>query len=196
MNLTELQAEVYTLTNRPDLVTETLAAVRSATLKLHQIDYFYKDLYETGVSFSTAAYQQQLEYRTLLPRWRSLKYLRKTDVSGSDTLGFFEIIVPENVLDDYNLNRDNVAYVAGAVVQMRSSTQFQYIILGCYLQPDITVATYTSWIALDHPYAIVWEAAATVFKMIGDTEQFAAFSALSQIEQNNIKISNIQSSGQ
>lgn len=195
MTLAELRAEVYTLTNRPDLVAETLAAVRAATLKLHQIDYFYKDLYETGVAFTNAEYQQQLEYRTLIPRYRSLKYLRKTDSSGSDTLGFFDIIVPENVLDGYNLNRDNVAYVAGAVIQIRSSTQFQYAILGCYLQPDITEADYTSWIALDHPYAIVWEAAATVFKMIGDTDQFAAYSALSQIEQNNIKISNIESTG-
>ena len=196
MNLTELQTEVYTLTNRPDLVAETLSAVRAATLKLHQKDYFYKDIYETGVSFSSAAFQQQLEYRTLIPRYRSLKYLRKTDIDGSDTLGFFDIIVPENVLDGYALNKNDVAYVAGEVIQFRSSTSFQYIILGCYLQPDITTATYTSWIAIDHPYAIVFEAAATVFKMIGDTEKFAAHSALAQMELQNIIISNVQSTGQ
>lgn len=196
MTLTELRNEVYTLTNRPDLVAETLSAVRAATLKLHQIDYFYKDLYEVGVSFSSAAYEQQLEYRTLIPRWRSLKYLRKTDSTGSDTLGFFDIIVPENVLDGYYLNKNDVAYVAGAVIQIRSSTQFQYMLMGCYLQPDITVATYNSWIALDHPYAIIFEAAATVFKMIGDTEKFAAHSALAQMERQNIVISNVQSTGQ
>ena len=196
MTLTELRNEVYTLTNRPDLVAETLSAVRAATLKLHQIDYFYKDLYEVGVSFSSAAYEQQLEYRTLIPRWRSLKYLRKTDSTGSDTLGFFDIIVPENVLDGYYLNKNDVAYVAGAVIQIRSSTQFQYMLMGCYLQPDITVATYNSWIALDHPYAIIFEAAATVFKMIGDTEKFAAHSALEQMERQNIVISNVQSTGQ
>ena len=196
MTLTELQQEVYTLTNRPDLVAETLSAVRAATLKLHQKDYFYKDIYETGVMFDKVGYQQQLEYRTLIPRYRSLKYIRKTDSTGSDTLGFFDIIVPENVLDGYALNKNDVAYVAGQVIQIRSSTQFQYAIIGVYLQPDITEATYTSWIAIDHPYAIVFEAAATVFKMIGDTEKFAAHSALAQMELQNIIISNVQSTGQ
>lgn len=196
MTLTELQSEVYTLTNRPDLVAETLAAVRAATLKLHQSDYFYKDIYETGVIFTTAAYQQQLEYRLLVPRYRSLKYLRKTDSTGSDNLGFFDIIVPENTLDGYALNKNDVAYVAGAVIQIRSSTQFQYAILGCYLQPDITVTGYDSWIAIDHPYAIIFEAAATVFKAIGDTEKFGAHTALAQMEKQNIVISNVQSTGQ
>lgn len=196
MTLTELQQEVYTLTNRPDLVAETLSAVRAATLKLHQKDYFYKDLYETGVLFDTAKYQQQLEYRTLLPRYRSLKYIRKTDSTGSDTLGFFDIIVPENVLDAYQINRNDVAYVAGTVIQIRSSTQFQYILLGCYLNPNIAEANYSSWIAMDHPYAIIFEATATVFKMVGDTENFAAYTALAQMELQNIFVSNIQSVGQ
>ena len=195
MNLTELQQEVYTLTNRPDLVAETLSAVRAATLKLHQSDYFYKDLFETGVVFTYAAYLQQLEYRDLIPNWRSLKYIRKTDASGSDSLGFFDLIVPENVLDSYTLNRSDVAYVAGSVIQMKSSTEFQYMILGCYVNPDITTSGYDSWIAQDHPYAIIFEAAATVFKMIGDTEKFAAHTGMAQMEKNNLLISNIESTG-
>ena len=79
MTLTELQAEVYTLTNRPDLTAQTLAAVRSATLKLHQLDYFYKDLFETSLVFSSSEFIQQLEFRSLVPRWRALKYIRKLD---------------------------------------------------------------------------------------------------------------------
>lgn len=195
MNFTELCAEVYLLTNRSDLVSETKAAVRSATLKSHQADYFYRDLYETGVTFTTAAYTQQLEYKTLVPRWRALKYIRKTDVDGTDTLGFFEILVPENVLDNYGLNKTDVAYVAGSVVQIRSSTEFQYAIMGCYLQPDITELNFTSWIADDYPYAIVFEAAAMVFKMTGDTDKFAAHTELAAIERRNVIVSNVQAVG-
>jgi hypothetical protein len=195
MTLTELQQEVYTLTNRPDLVAETLSAVRAATLKLHQSDYYYKDIYETGISFPTAAYLQQIDYRFLIPRYRSLKYIRKTDSTGAQDLGFFDIIVPENVLDSYKVNRTDVAYVAGSVIQLKSSTEFQYLIFGCYIQPNITEASYDSWVALDHPYAIVFEATATVFKAIGDTEQFAAYTALAQMERANVIVSNIESSG-
>ena len=195
MTLTELIAEVYTITNRPDLVGQTLTAVRSATLKLHQSDYYYKDLRETGVSFVSALYVQQLEYRPLFPKWRALKYVRKTDVAGTDTGAFLELVVPENVLDNYKQNRNDICYVAGEVIQIRSSTQVQYIILGRYDNPDITQAGYDSWIALDHPYAIVFEAASTVFKMIGDTDQFAAYTQLAAMQLVELRNSNIIAAG-
>jgi hypothetical protein len=195
MTLTELQAEVYTLTGRADLTAETLLAVRAATLKLHQKDYFYKDIFEVGISFSSSAYEQALDYRTLIPLWRSLKYLRKTDVAGDDTLPFFDIIQPEAVLDEYQLNRTNVCYVAGANLQIKSSTLFQYAFLGCYKNPDITVLGYNSWIALDHPYAIVFEAAAKVFKSIGKTEEFTTFTGLANEQYDLVKQSNIIAQG-
>ena len=47
----ELLADVYTLTNRSDLIAETKLAVKMATLKMHQRDYFYKDIRETGIQF-------------------------------------------------------------------------------------------------------------------------------------------------
>jgi hypothetical protein len=195
MTLNELIAEVYTITNRPDLVAQTLTAVRSATLKLHQSDYFYKDLRETGVSFVSALYVQQLEYRPLFPKWRALKYVRKTDAAGTDTGAFLELVVPENVLDNYKQNRNDICYVAGEVIQIRSSTQLQYIILGRYDSPDITQSGYDSWIALDHPYAIVFEAASTVFKMIGDTDQFAAYTQLAGMQLVELRNSNILAAG-
>lgn len=195
MTLTELQQEVYTLTNRPALVAETLTAVRAATLKLHQIDYFYKDLIEQGVVFAAPAYLQQLDYRSVFPRWRALKYIRKTDATGQEQGVLYGFITPEAVLDQYHVNREDVCYVTGSVVQIRSATELQYCIVGCYLNPDITVTGYSSWIALDHPYAIVFEAAALVFKAIGDTEKFAAYSQLAAMQAAEVKLSNIQSYG-
>jgi hypothetical protein len=58
MTLAELIAEVYTLTGRPDLVAETSAAVRKATLKMHSVDFFYRDLQEKIITFTTPAYKQ------------------------------------------------------------------------------------------------------------------------------------------
>lgn len=195
MTLSELIAEVYTLTNRPDLVAQTLSAVRAATLKIHQSDYYYKDLFETGISFTTAEYLQQIAFRGIIPRWRAFKYLRKTDITGTEQGAFFDLIQPEVVLDSYGINRADVCYVAGEVIQVRSSTQVQYAILGCYLNPVITEIGYTSWVATDHPYAIVFEAASLVFKMIGDTDQFAAYSQLSGIQMGEVRTSNIQAQG-
>lgn len=195
MTLAELQQEVYNLTNRPGLVAETLTAIRAATLKLHQLDYFYKDLEETGVSFTTAEFVQSLPYRTVFPYWRSLKYIRKTDSTGTEQGKILDIIVPESILDAYGTNREDVCYVAGINVQIRSSTSLQYVILGYYKNPNITELGFNSWIALDHPYAIVFEAAAIVFKAIGDTEKFAAYTQLSAMQAAELKNSNVQSYG-
>jgi len=196
MTLAELYAEVYLLTNRDDLVAQTAATVRSATLKIHQLDYFYKDIFETGIIFPAADYLQQLEYRTAVPRWRALKYLRKSDVSNGQNGNFFTIIpIPEFVQDQYALNQPDVCYVAGDVLQIRSSTKLGYAILGCYRNPDITPLGYNSWVALDHPYAIIFEAAASIFKQTGDTDQFAAYIRMSAEEQQLVRISNIQPQG-
>lgn len=195
MNLSELQQEVYVLTLRPDLVPLTLLAVRSATLKIHQSDYFFKDIREYGIDFGDSTYTQQLDYRSLFPRWRSLKYLRKTDSAGSDGGAFFELIVPEHVNDSYGVQQTNVCYMAGAYVQIKSSTPLQYAIVGFYENPDVSEAGYSSWVALDHPYAIVFEAASAVFKAIGDTEQSAAYNALALQHLAEVKMSNIEARG-
>lgn len=194
MTLTELQQEVYTLTNRPDLVAETLLAVRQSTLALHQSDFFWRDLQETGISFPTSAYTQELEYRSIIPLFRSLKYLRKANADS--TVGaFFTVVSPESVLDSYGVDRTDVCYAAGASIEIKSSTQFQYAILGYYANPNITPGAYNSWIALDHPYAIVFEAAEKVFKMIGKSEEFAAYKLLRDEEKQRLMMTNIQVSG-
>lgn len=195
MTLAELISEVYTITGRPDRVAETASAIKSATLKAHQSDYFYKDVFETGVAFDSSAYVQQLDYRTLLPLWRAVKYLRKYDNTNAVPGNFLNLIVPEQVLDRYMVEKTNIYYVAGAYLNIRSETEEQYFLLGCYLNPDITTATYSSWIALDHPYAIIYDAAATVFKAIGKDEEAAAYRGLVAEQLQLLKISNIVASG-
>lgn len=194
MTLTELQAEVYTLTGRPDLIAETLLAVRQSTLALHQSDFFWRDLYETGISFTAYSYLQELEYRPIIPRFRALKFLRKSDSSGTSG-AFFTIVQPESILDSYGSDRTDVCYAAGESIEIKSSTLFQYALLGCYLNPDITVAGYSSWIALDHPYAIILEACEKVFKMIGKTEEFAAYKFLRDEEKQRLVLTNLQVQG-
>lgn len=195
MNLTELQTEVYAITNRPDLADRTLSAIRAATLKIHQADYFYKDLRETGISFLTSDFLQQFDYRTVFPLWRSLSYLRRTDINYFDNGQIYEVVTPGHVVDDYALNRTNVCYVAGAVLQVRSSEAFQYALLGYYANPDITLAGYSSWVALDHPFAIIYQAAANIFKSIGKDQEWQAWTMQAQEQLQEVRISNIEARG-
>lgn len=197
--LTSLVNDVYTLTNRPDLVGETLLAIRTATVKAHCSDYFYKDLVESGVQFDLDLMQQSLDYKVLFPKWRALKYVRPYIYGTGNTLGYttdvLDVITPDDIVDSYRINRDNVCYVAGQTLQIRTSIATQYFLISYYKYPDTGVDTYSSWIAEEQPAAIIYEAAATVFKSIGYDEQFAAYQGLVGAQYVELKTTNILANG-
>src|SRR6185369_14679630 len=115
MTLAEIISEVYTITGRPDRVAETLSAVKAATLFAHQTDYYYKDLFESGLKFDTAEYIQSLNYRDIIPRWRAVKYMRKFTPANPDvslTIGVpgpeLTLINPDNLFDAYLVQKTDV----------------------------------------------------------------------------------------
>lgn len=173
---TTLLNNVYSITNRSDLVADTTYAVRAATLKLHNLDYFVRDLKESKVNFSVADYYQSITYRTLFPRFRALHYVRKFE-SGAPT-HFLTPLSPDNVLDSYGVSKENVCYIAGDVIQLRSNTQITDVLIGYFQTPITDPDTYDSWIAEVYGAAIEAEAASTVFKMIGYDEQESRYRTL------------------
>jgi len=201
MTLTELINEVYIITNRRDLVNETLSAIRSSTLKAHHVDFFYKDIFETGVAFTENDYNQYIEYRTLVPRWRAVKYIRKYQVGTNPAPGkygdFFTLKTPENTLDDYGLTEPNIYYIAGESIQLRSTTKIQNALLGCYINPLIggTNETYSSWIAIDNPWLIINWAAMYIFRAIGKLDEASMQEKLAAIEVQLLIQSNVIAEG-
>lgn len=195
MNFAELISAVYSVTNRPDRSAETSLAIQAATLKMHQTDFYAKDLHEVGVAFDVAAYLQQLDYKALLPRWRAPKYLRKYDPT-TDTGGTFMYpLTPEGVLDEYGSEKTDIFYMAGAFMQIKSSTAIKDYLLGYYRHPDITPGGFNSWVAEECPFAIVFDAAATVFKAIGKDEEAAAYRGLIAEQVAIMKLGNISTVG-
>lgn len=190
---TALLNDVYTVTNRSDLVAETTHAVRAATLKLHQSDFYPKDLAESRVQFSAADFYQSLAYRSLFSNFRALAYLRKYE-SGAPTQ-VLTVISPTDILDSYSIAKENVCYLAGAVIQIRSNTAISEVLLGYYSNPVTDPDTYDSWIATEHQYAIVTEAAATIFKMIGFDEQASMYKQLAGEQAMLVRNTNIQAEG-
>ena len=172
VSLASLISVVYLLTNRPDMVNETTLAVQAATLKAHQSDDYIKDLAEYSIQFGTADYYQSLDYKTIIPLWRKPRYIRKYNGAPGPLLRYIE---PEKVVDEFGADRTDIFYVAGSNVQIRSSDKLQYALVGCYLNPDVTTSGFSSWIADDHKFAIVYEAAAIIFKTVGYDEQVVTY---------------------
>ena len=195
MTFDELVAEVYLITNRSDLVGETKSAVKAATLKAHKSDFYSKDIFEVGVEFTTAEFRQSFDYVTLLSNFRAFSYLRRVEDELDDTGTFFDIITPLELLDEYGKGRTDIAYVAGRVLEIRSSVTFSKALLGAYVLPIVRENAYLSWVAEQFPFAIVYEAARVLFKSIGYDEQSAAITRLVAEEYNLLKLSALSDVG-
>lgn len=218
-DLTYLLNEVYGLTNRPDMVAETTSVVKAATLKAHQSDYYWKDLFETVLVYVTADYTQSIDYRSIIPNFRSLSYLRKYDydsnynssgswwdgfqylnnptntysTNGTQQSGkFFKVLTPVESLDAYKSDRLDVVYGAGSLLQVKSSTLTKYAMFGCYLNPIVAnEATFNSWVAADHPYAIIYQAVAQIYGLLENQVAFTKYQALADAEIARLMTANI-----
>jgi len=189
MLLADIQAAVDTITNRPELVNERNLAIQEATLMLHGIENWWRDLIEQPVTFSASAFFQQIPLSSL-PRFRIFSYIRRYDPTATDpstgqptgAMGkYFDPVAPGKVLDSYKLDRDYVYYLSGgggsqnAVCQLRSYTAFQYLMIGWFGFPIVSpIGQYYSWIAELYPYAIITQAAMKLKKYITETDAVKA----------------------
>ena len=179
MTLAELIAEVYVLTGRPDKVAETAACVRKATLKMHSVDFFYRDLQEIVVSFTTPAYKQQYDLGANIPGYRAINYIREWNSVPLGSEIILSAIPPDAILNEYGTEATDVWYVAGNQLNSKSSKLLTNVVLSYYKHPNITTNLYSSWIATEQPYAIIEEAAANLFQMIGHAEMRQTYERLS-----------------
>ncbi len=195
MTFDELLTAVYEQTSRADLVEQTKNAVKAATLKAHRTDFYSKDIFETGIQFPSEEFSQSLDYIDLISNFRALKYLRRVDSATDEEGTFFEIITTDEILDTYGVNRTDIAYVAGRVLEIRASIGFQFALLGAYVLPIVTEQGFSSWIAEQHPYAIVYEAARIVFKPLGQAEEARGMRELVAEEYTILKMSALSDVG-
>lgn len=205
MTYQEIFDSVANLTNRPDLVAEITTAIQAATLRMHQLDYYERDVAEAKLILTGSEYIHQIDVRGVFARYRNLKYLRKWDPTGQDpftqqTTGaagaFFTILDADQILDGYGIEKPNVAYVAGSILNIRSNTIINQILAGWYQSPRVTpVAQYSSWIADTVPFAIIFDAASLVFQTLAQQEQSRKFDALVAEQVMQVKMHGIEMRG-
>lgn len=172
--------QVYTLTNRSDLVAETALAVRQATAAAHRSDFYPRDLQELQLNLSSTA-NFQLAISSYFPNWRSFSYIRPftvlTGSLASFILGPNEELAPDAIFDEYLVEKKNVWYVGGDNLNIRLEGAYDGLVVGYYKNPILSPdGSYNSWIAQEPNFSavIILEAAIKVFRMIGYEEQAAA----------------------
>jgi len=184
MALIDLQTNIYDITKRPDLVSETLVAIKQATLRAHLSDFYKKDLYELTITPLTSVSSTDNRYvidTSVSPfvRFRKLMYARETPNSNPSSYSWdnqnstpwqvlqYQLIEVDSIFDNYDRMLSNTVYEAGNSINIRTSHVATSVDIGYYRLPDISTGTYSSWIADLYPFVIENEAAASVFKMIG-----------------------------
>lgn len=195
MNFTELFNEVVIITKRPDLVDRTKQAIRAATIKLHHSDLYFKDLVEVPVQFTGIFFLQSFIPTEVVPNFRMVKYIRLWNGGQDGDVGLFlDPIQIENSLNAYKQIKTNVFYMAGQMLQIRGAGPLDKVLFGCYVNPVVTPeASYSSWIANEKPYAIIYEAARQVFSSISFDTQAQLMAGMVQDELGELKLTYVDS---
>lgn len=199
MDLATLQTEVQAITKRPDLTAQTLSAVQKATLRLHCLDYWARDAIDATITWAAPAYQQSWNYKTgpsANARWRALRYAVKAASNGDPygtPLQHWEPGI--GTYDSYGNQKVDVFYQSGNSYLFQFSDLPPKLLVGGYLFPDVSSGGYTSWIADEHPYAIIYDAARTILSSIGFNDVAAQVAGDLAIEIANLKTTGVQAVG-
>lgn len=174
----ELEALVVAQTKRPDLTAVTQAAIRTATLRAHHVDFFPRDLAEGALTYapsSTATFYQFTNLSSLLTRPRSVKFVQGIDNVTSVPVETFEYREIDDLYDRDGNRRPSVYTLVGdtlriyPVLATGSATAFYY------KNPNINGLEYSSWIADTYPDDLAMWSAAIVFARTGFAEMAADF---------------------
>lgn len=178
---TELYDSIYqdvmTLTKRPQLDAETHVALRSATRSAHASGAYARDIATQNVQLPNASYITSLDAQILFPRLRGLASVQLLDTSFAP-MSNPEITIVEfdDIRDpEYHQIKNNIAYLAGTAVNIRSYVPASGYLVGYYQMPLVQREQYNSWIAQLAPEIIVYQAAAIVFGTVGEPEKVKAY---------------------
>lgn len=190
----QLASDVYVITNRPDLVAETRVAIQKAIRKFHGADFWTRDLIRKRLVVGVDLIQSDVDQARYVLDIPDLERFRKvsslmypldgipTHYMGHlpETLEFLEVAA-DDVISVWRTERRNYFCTIGNAIHIRPSWVVPQLDLTYWqwpLIPSNTEDELTSWIANNYPDAIVEEACASVFKMIGKDDEHGRFSAL------------------
>jgi len=209
MDYATLISEIYIQTGRPDLVNETAAALRSATLAAHSLNDL--DLDESLVVMSCTGSDGLYNVRLSDVSNNNIYHL----ITAGETTDYGIVVVAEPEPDTtapvirkilniwacdglgkflYELPRVPPAEVfgrggflqygyrqAGANLSIRVGDELEFIAISYLGMPSTAEATYSSWIAEAAPYYLVHMAAAALLgPVIGKVEEANAQRSIAQ----------------
>lgn len=183
MTYAEMLADLITITARPDLSADLEVALRRSTLKMHGLEFWKFDLTFVNLTVATPAFLMTVDTATAFTRYRNLCFIKANDAANTDPMSIsygnggqglpmYEPADANRLVDSYGRNLTNIHYQVGRVIHIRSSVAPDRLYAGYYQRPVVSpINAYSSWIADEYPYAIIDDAAQSIFNTIGKDDK-------------------------
>jgi len=175
MNFTAIVTEILGMTKRPDKIQDIRREVNAAILWYSSEHDYRRDLLETTIVISPAAYEKIVDLATLT-RFRKVSYIKYAGTKRYvEELKGLKLTKDCEILDKW--------YLSGNSINIKLRAEAAALDFGYYQYPEYKTDALPEYWMLDGNWsAILQRAAAAVFNSIGDanSSQIAARAALEQ----------------
>ena len=161
---------------RPDMQAQVAARVRGAIQWAHNLDYFPRD------RITQMQLVQDVENNTirlgLPPYFRQFEVIRPYDINDNpitlctdtpDSIGYREID-PHQILGYRGTQETNWFYVAGDVLNIRTSAEPHQLYFMYHATPDLRDDSAVTWITENYTELIEFRALGVLYSIVGNQE--------------------------
>lgn len=169
----QMETLVAEQTRRPDVSAITKAAIKSATLRAHHVDFFPRDLVTSPLTYtplSTAVFYDFTNIQNTLTRLRSLKFVQSIEVGTGTPTENLEYRNADDIYDSDGNRRLSIYTLIGATLRIYPQSATGVASAYYFQNPDTAELTYDSWIADTYPDELAMWAAGIVFARTGFLE--------------------------
>jgi hypothetical protein len=173
----DMRTAVQAITNRPELVSITDMAIRLATLRAHGIDFFPRDRASMVLSYTPVASSPFTEIAgvyTTDPLLRTPEFMQSEELvtyAATENLAYIPSV--QDFWDEDNILKYSVFTQIGDTLRCSFASATGRARLWYYRNPDVSVSSYSSWIADLHKDELAMWAAGIVWQRTGLQEQAA-----------------------
>lgn len=170
----EMQTAVIALTKRPELTALTDLAIRTATLRAHQVDFFPRDQDSFVFTYtvnSSEVFTDLTGIHTSIPLLRTPDFMQSEDtltLQPSENLEYLTSF--KDFWDDDNVRRTSVFTQIGSTLRCSFAGATGRARLFYWKNPNVASLTYSSWIADLYPDELAYWAAGIVWARSGFQE--------------------------
>ena len=167
-----LLADIIVLTNRPDLEDESHIALRAATRNAHFSDFYPRDCQISSIQLPSMGYTAQLDVPSLFPMLRGIDRIQLLDAQylpvSFTPESQIQVAELGDIYDDFGRVRNNIAFLAGSNLNVRSILQGYGLLVTWFKSPQTKRELFDSWIAQEYPEVITFWAASIVLDTSGN----------------------------